>query len=424
VHNELPEPSRGRFLWFALGSLGIALLVFTYIAYTWRTIPSFQAAIDTCTRPFCDFTTFYYPMGKTVLHSGTPVEGFMYSPFIALLLAFFSPLAINSSIWLWGILQAGCVVLYLLLFRWLVPAGLRFQLLFVFIALTSFPLWHNLSWGQVGVITTVAILGMLALLERGRRTYAAALVGFAASFKFYPLIFLAPFAFRRDFRFPLLTALACVAFFVLVPGVLMGHSDTLTFYRGLLESFRASDWVVGNYNSQHFPHVLLHLSGELGFATRPYLPLYSIFSFSLAALNLVLVYLVQRAHLLHADLWSVHLLFLSIPFFLKTSWPVDLVYISFAQALLAWQLMEGVTPRPGARQKQLLTGVILILLVVSIGLSNIVTFILIGNHEAYGFLGFIFWSDLLCLIASYVLLLPSFYHHLKLNHGHPWGIVS
>jgi hypothetical protein len=51
---------------------------------------------------------------------------------------------------------------------------------------------------------------------------------------------------------------------------------------------------------------------------RPYLPLFSIFSFSITALSLVLVYLVQRTRLPHAHLWSVHLLFLSIPFFLKT----------------------------------------------------------------------------------------------------------
>jgi hypothetical protein len=234
VHKDLPTPSRSRFIWFALGSLGIALLVLAYLAYTWRTPSALQSAIDTCTQPFCDFTTFYYPMGKAVFGSGAPVEGFMYSPFIAVLLALFSTLATNAAIALWGLLQAGCVVLYLLLFRWLVPAGLRFQLLFVLLTLTSFPLWHNLSWGQVGVLTTVAVLGMLALLARGRRLSAAALLGFAASFKFFPLIFLAPFAFRRDFRFLLLAALACAAFFIVLPGVLLGPGDTLTFYRGLL----------------------------------------------------------------------------------------------------------------------------------------------------------------------------------------------
>ena len=407
--SDLFTPSRGRFIWFALGALGIALIVLAFMVYTWRTVPSFQAAIDTCTRPFCDFTTFYYTMGKVVLTSGMPVQGFMYSPFIALLLAFFSRLSINISIMLWGSLQAFCVVLYLLLFRWLLPAGLRFQLLFVLIALTSFPLWHNLSWGQVGIITTVAILGMLALYERGRRLSAAVLVGFAASFKFFPLIFLAPFAFRRDFRFLLLATLACVTFFIVLPGVVMGPVDTLSFYRGLLESYLDSGWVVRNYNSQYFPHVLLRLSEELGFAASRYLSYFTVFSFSLAALSLALVYLVQHARLPHADLWSVHLLFLSIPLFLKTSWPVDLVYISFAQTFLVWQLMERETHHPDARRKRRSTGVVLTLLVVSIGLSNIVVLNFVGNYRTYGFLGFIFWADLLCLIASYILLLPLTY---------------
>jgi hypothetical protein len=124
-------------------------------------------------------------------------------------------------------------------------------------------------------------------------------------------------------------------------------------------------------------------------------------------LNLLLVYLVQGARLPYAGLWSVHLLFLSIPFMLKTSWLVDFVYISFAQAFLGWQLMEGAPARPGARRKHLPRGVVLTLLGISIGLSNIVTLNLIGNYRMYGTLGFIFWADLLCLTASYILLLPQ-----------------
>jgi uncharacterized membrane protein len=330
----------------------------------------------------------------------------MYAPFIALLLALFSLSEIHISIVPWGILQVGCVILYLLLFRWFVPTGLRFQLLFVLIALTSFPLWHNLSWGQVGIITAAAVLGILALFERGRRISAAVLVGIAAGLKFFPIIFLAPFAFRRDFRFLLLASLACIAFFVVVPGILMGPGNTLTFYHGLIDTFSESEWVVSNYNSQYFSHVFLRLTVEMGFNSRPYLPLFNIFSFSLVVLSLVLVYFVQRTRLSHANLWSVHLLFLSIPFFLKTSWPVDLVYISFAQAFLSWQITAGKSAYPDAPRKQLTSGILLTLVIISIGLSNMVTFHLIGDHEIYGFLGFIFWADLLCLVASYILLIP------------------
>ena len=59
--------------------------------------------------------------------------------------------------------------MYLLLFRRLVPAGLPIQLLFVALALSSFPLLHNLTWGQVGILTAVIILGMLVFLEHDQR---------------------------------------------------------------------------------------------------------------------------------------------------------------------------------------------------------------------------------------------------------------
>ena len=119
-----------------------------------------------------------------------------------------------------------------------------------------------------------------------------------------------------------------------------------------------------------------------------------------------LVFIIQRARLLHADLWSFHILFLSIPFFLKTSWPVDLVYIPFAQALLAWKILEGDNalswkhPLPAQKVASLL-------LLISIVISNIVFFNFIGNRSAYGSVGFIFWADLLLLVVSYMELLPT-----------------
>jgi hypothetical protein len=45
----------------------------------------------------------------------------------------------------------------------------------VALVLSFFPVLHNLSWGQVGVITTVLILAALALLERRPAVAASAL---------------------------------------------------------------------------------------------------------------------------------------------------------------------------------------------------------------------------------------------------------
>ena len=52
------------------------------------------------------------------------------------------------------------------------------------------------------------------------------------------------------------------------------------------------------------------------------------------------------------------------------------------------------------------TAVAACLLLPSIAVSNVVFFNLVGNFTAYGFAGFLFWANLLLLVAVYVLLLP------------------
>jgi hypothetical protein len=375
--------------------------------------------MDICTKPFCDFGDYYYPMGESIFQTKLPIEGFGYSPFIAILFAIFPLFGFNASLIVWGILQASFVILYLFIFRQLVPARLPVQLLFVALVLSSFPVLHNFKWGQVGIIYTVSILGMLVFLERDRRAFAAALLAFAASFKFFPLIFLLPFLFRRDLRFLLYAAIACGVFLIAAPCLFLGIEGTLHFYSALLDSYRHFDWVMTSYNSQFFPHVMLRLAERTGFdqtlfllATSAYfnletpLPILRGVAYCILALNASLVFLTQRARLPYANLWSVHVLFLSIPFILPTSWPVDLVYLPFGQALLAWKILEGDKtlswrhPLPARKAASLL-------LVTSIIVSNIVFFNLIDDRILYGSVGFIFWADLLLLIVSYMELLPS-----------------
>jgi hypothetical protein len=403
---------------FAVGAAGIAVILIAYHALTWR---RFTNAIDAFTELFCDFVIYYYPMGEAIFRTGLPVEGFLYSPFVAILLAVFPPLGPTASLVLWGILQVLFVFLYLLLFRRLVPARLPIQLLFVALALSSFPLLLNFIGGSVSVFMIVALLGLLVFNERGRRAASAALFAFAVSFKFFPIIFLAPFAAGRNIRFLLFLAAACVAFLLVIPGVLLGVGDTLRFYGALSDSFRESDWVVANPHSNYFPHVVLRLAGAAGHDVHVHLPLLRWIAYGFAVANMGLLFLIQRARLRHADLWSFQLVFLTLPFVLKTSWPHDFVFLSFAQALLAWRLLEGEksapwpditgkrphvsawqerTPRPRA-------AVMVFLLLPSIVFSNIVFFNLFGDFFRYGFYGFLFWADLLLLMALYVELLPS-----------------
>ncbi len=409
-------PPRGRLVSFAAGATGITLLLFAYFAFTWRSSAGLADIFTICAKPFCDFTIYYYPMGESIFRTGLPVDGFLYSPFIAILLAGFPPLGPTVSLVLWGILLVLLVVFYLLLFRWLVPAGLPIQLLFVALALSSFPLLLNQWGGQVSVFMTVAILGLLVLDERGHRAAGAGLLAFAVSFKFYPILFLAPFAARRDVRGFLVGAAACGTVLFVVPVVFLGVGDAVRFYGALLDAFRDSGWVTANPHSQFFPHLVLRLARAIGYDARAYLPLLYGIACGVAAANMGLIVLVQRARLPLADLLSFQLVFLTIPFVLKTSWPHDFVFLSFTQALLAWQLLEGKKSAPGtltagqpphaSARVRARAAVTLLLLLPSIVLSNIVFFNLLGDFTRYGFYGFLFWANLLLLVAVYVQFLP------------------
>ncbi len=414
---DRPAPARARVTLPVVAAAGLMALAFAYYARTWQ---SFSGVRGICPIPFCDFVDYYYPMGEAVFRSGLPVDGFLYSAFIAILLAVLSSLELNTSLVLWGILQVLFVSLYVHLFRRLVAGGLPIQLLFAALTVTSYPVLFNLMGGQVGVFIVVALLGMLVLYERGRHATAAGLLAFAVSFKFYPIVFLAPFAARRNIRFLFVAAAACGAFLFVVPGLLLGGNETLRFYGALFEAFRDSGWVDANPHSQFFPHVLLRMAGGMGVGAHAHPSLLHWIAIGVAAVNMGLLLLVQRARLRHADLWSFQLVCLTIPFILKTSWPHDFVFLPFCQALFAWRLLEGEGAAPGTntgvKRSQASAGrartlnarnAVTSALLLSILFSNIVFYNLVGDFVRYGYLAFLFWADLLLLIASYVTLLPA-----------------
>ena len=417
------EASRGRTVPFAVGAGGIVVILLIYHAFTWRI---FTGNVDAFTELFSDFVTYYYPMGEAIFRTGLPVEGYLYSPFAAILLAIFPPLGPTVSLVLWGFLQVAFIFLYLFLFRPLVPAKLPVQLLFVTLALSSYPLLLNFIGGSVSVFMMAALLAMLVLNEHGHRAAAAALFAFAVSFKFFPIIFLAPFAVGRNTSFFLFLVAACVTFLFVIPSVVLGFGDTLRFYGAISDSFRESDWIVTNPHSNYFPHLILRLAAAAGHDLHAHLPLLCWIAYGFAAANMGLVFLIQRTQLRHADLWSFLLVFLMLPFVLKTSWPHDFVFLSFGQALLVWRLQDGEKAAPGTDDKgkhiramrpRARAAGALFLLLPSMFFSNIVFFNLFGDFSRYGFYGFLFWADLLLLIALYVELFPVVLRRLRGKGG-------
>jgi hypothetical protein len=393
-------PPGPRTMALVAGAAGLSILLVAYWVRTWQSLAVVRRI---CPVWFCDFVDYYYPMGEAVFRTGLPVDGFLYSPFIAILMAALPPLGLSASLVIWGILEVLFVALYVLIFRRLVPAGLPIQLLFAVLTVFSYPLVLNLMGGQVSLFIVVPLLAGLVLYERGERVAAAGLGALAVSFKFYPVLFIAPFIGRRDARFVALAAAAFVTVLFVVPGIFLGAGHTLGFYGALIDAFRDSGWVVINRHSQFFPHVMLRpFEAALEDPGFP-LALLRWISYGIAAANLGLVVLVQRARLRHADLWSFQIVFMTIPFVLKTSWLHDFAFLPFTQAFMAWQLLQS----DGAWRERapFVRQAVTFSLILSIALSNIFFFSLFGFMN-YAILAILFWASLLLLIASYVTLLP------------------
>ncbi|HET6846394.1 MAG TPA: glycosyltransferase family 87 protein, partial [Anaerolineales bacterium] len=416
---EIPRPaarpsSLRSVLIFWAGAVGIALVLLKYYSLVWRSYVRFNQLIDVCRLTFCDFATYYYPMGEAIFRTGQPVEGFVYSPFVAILFATFSPLRLSLAIIVWGMLQATFVILYIVLFRRLIGGSVLIQWLFVLLLLSSFPLLHTIKWGQVSLFSTVALLGALLFIERRQLPAGAGLLAFAVSFKFVPLLFVAPFAARRDRRALLWIVGALAVALVGVPVVFLGVGRTLDFYRALWVVYGGYGWAATSYNSQYFPHVLLRLAeisganrlvfwlGQtVGIQAAAWLSILRGVAWIVVLGNLALVYLIQRAAGRRADLWSFAVLFLTIPFLLGTSWPVDLVYLPFVQALLASALFDArsgtlsglASGRPEWSPSRGRKAALGLMLVASIVCSNVGLFNSFHNYLDYGSLGFVFWSD-------------------------------
>ncbi len=401
---------------FIAGGLGIAILLLAYSSLTWN---RFVANVGVCPQLFCDFVDYYLPMGKAIFHTGLPVDGFLYSPFNAILLAAFPPLGLDVSLILWGILQATAIVLCLLLLHRLLPGALPFHILVVSLTLFSYPLWLNFLTGNTSTFIMVALIGALWAVERGHYITAAFLLAFASSFKFYPVIFLVPFLACRNARFALLGAAPLILLLCLIPSAVLGTDGAIEFYGALIASFRESDWVTANPHSQFFPHVALRLLGADGTDAPIAHWVLWILSYAIAATNLVFVYRIQRARVYQVNLWSFSIVFLTTPFVLKTSWPIDFAFLPFVQSFLLWHVRQAGswTGSRGARTLHTQGTTSFYLVLLSILISNVVFFDLLGDFSLYGYGGFLFLATALLLAAIYIEHLPALWQ----SREHPKG---
>ncbi|MBV6466596.1 MAG: hypothetical protein PGMFKBFP_01914 [Anaerolineales bacterium] len=379
-----------------LGGLGIVFLVLIYYYLQWGNLETFVASIDHCDALFCDFSRVFYKMGETIFSQKIPSRGFYYSPFAAIFFSLWGFQPPITALITWGITQ---LILLVGMFLCWLPVMQKSQPYFgpayLFLLLTAFPVLHNFKWGQVSVMITLAIFLTMELYQSRQWVWAAFFLAFSVAFKFYPVIFILYFVFKRDVKFLAAFIIFLFLLGIVIPAVFNGFEPTISFYLSILKkgvgfSNTGSDAI----NSLYFPNVILRLvgkdSGSIWFQRL------QILGFVVAAANILLVMFVATSNLARRLQWSFLLLFVSIPFFVSTSWAHYFVYLP---AFLAWAVFV-VT-------KSNLSFVKYILLFFSMLFSSIIFFNILRHWSAYAIPGYLFWSNLLLLLAAYLELVPQ-----------------
>ena len=375
-------------------SLLILFLILIYYKIEWGTWTIFVTSIDDCSLLFCDFVRHYYPMGKTILSSPFPVSGFFYSAFFAVIL---SPLGITSlkiAVNSWAIVQLTTgVLLFIVSVETTSIKKTSFMIPSIIIFFMSFPILHNFKWGQVSVLITLLVIASLFAYSKKYNRTAAFLLACATSIKYYPILFIIYFFIKRDWRF-IITFGAFIAFLlVIIPAVVIGPSETITFHKLTNDALMTSDWITSDINSQYITHVFKRIFSFLPNSTGVDLFISSL-GIVLVGCNIGLIFIVQYKRMILSPAFSFTIIFLSLPLLIKTSWPHYFVFLPFCQLTF----IKIVFQRSTQLWKRLL---LLSFVALSIVLSNVVFFAQWPHWSAYSYWGCLFFSDIILLLGFY-----------------------
>jgi len=296
----------------------------------------FSSSVDFNQGALEDFMGVYLPAADNFAAGHEPVAGFLYAPFFPWLLQPLAKLGPAAASWVWlGWELMASALLLVLGWRWVRRVGGGAQEwwlpLYAFLGALSFPLAHNLHWGQIS--TTLALLIVAAAGLQNRRL-GAACIGLAAAIKFYPAVFFLPFLMGRDWR-SLGWGLGTWVGLSLLPGLQIGFGSVAMAYDTVASSLleltgSGGEWLKAP-NNQSFPAVAARWFGLTGWGLQ---------ACALIGWTAALFALNACARLMGeggatARLLAFALLLLSLPLVLSPSWPHYFAALPFVQLLLA-----------------------------------------------------------------------------------------
>ncbi len=189
-----------------------------------------------------DFDTYYYAARR--IASGEPVymeikglSPYIYPPFFACLMIPLTAFNMETASLVWYAANLAFFYLSILICAFFVfgkkgidakafNRSFPFVPKALFLAVSSVLFLDNIAMLQVNILIFFAVLLALYFFRKGNDILSGLFLGMAISIKITPVLFLAYFLFKREFRASFFTVLWLVIFSFAVPAILMGHENT------------------------------------------------------------------------------------------------------------------------------------------------------------------------------------------------------
>lgn len=384
-----PGPGSSRLLLqCAAATLAAHALVAAFYVFAWPDVTSVVLAIDHAPRFQQDFVAYYHAAAANLLREPVPPPGYYYPAFFALLLAPLGALAPTAAALAWLGVQAAAWLGYVLVVaRGLCGARVGGTFVVALVAATSFPMLHNLVWGQVSVLLALACWGAAVAALRGRATLAGVALGVAAAIKYYPAWFVLWLALRREWRACGAFVVAALVCAVALPAATLGVDGWLAYDGEIARRAADARWVVDDPNSQYVANVARRwwflASGErLGDGAMAALRWFGV------AAAAAIAWLAHRRQRAGQPVFAFAALTTALPFVVTTSWPHYFAALLGAQAAL-WRAAAGAR-RPRAVRAAL---------AVSVALASVGAFALAPTWAHYNGCGALFLANAAALVG-------------------------
>ena len=245
-------------------NLVMFLLVIGFVGFAWQALRPLVFNAD-----LYDFNSHYLASYATQ-HGSDPydlanleslakelgirkVTIFRYPPFWILLLSPLGAMPYPVAVMTWRLLNLALIVVAL----WLTAKTLRLNLdgkaaLVIGALLFNYdPLIYNLAIGNTNLVILVLLIGVALAWTRDRHGLSGALLGLAASIKITPVVFIAYFVWKKNFRL-VFAALAAILVSAGIGFLVLGERMSRTFI-DVLTTFASEDnaWI-GNQSWRGF----------------------------------------------------------------------------------------------------------------------------------------------------------------------------